>query len=175
MAVATRLQFIARFLESQALDLGTSSYPALIEYPTAAVNSGSPDFATGTASYTFDRVWTDDRTLTATSEALDLHTSLTSKLDGSAVSFVEVGGIVIHNTSTTSELIIGGAASNQAFANLFGAATERIKVQPLGLFVWFSPIDGAGLVVTNTSADQLKIDAGAATITYRIALLGRSA
>jgi hypothetical protein len=175
MAVASRISIMVRALESQSRDLGLATMPHLVEYPTPAVNSGSPEFATGTASYQFDRVWSDQRTLTATSEDLDLAGVLTSQLDGSTITFVEIGGILIYNTSTTAALTVGGAAANQAFTGLFAAATERLKVGPLGQVAWVSPIDGGGLTVVAGTADQLKIDAGAATITYQIVLLGRSA
>lgn len=177
MAVASRISIMVRALESQQRDLGLSSLPHLLEYPTAAVNSGSPEFATGTGDYQFDRVWSDERTLVATSEDLDLAGVLTSQLDGSTVTFVEIGGIYIYNASTTAgpALTVGGAAANQAYVGLFGAATERIKVGALGEFAWVAPLDGGGLTVTAGTGDQLKIDSGAATITYRIVLLGRSA
>jgi hypothetical protein len=175
MAVASRISIMVRALESQSRDLGLASLPHLLEYPTAAVNSGSPEFATGTGDYQFDRVWSDERTLTATSEELDLAGVLTSQLDGSAITFVEIGGILIYNSSTTAALTVGGAASNQAYVGLFAAATERIKVGPLGEVAWVSPIDGGGLTVTAGTGDKLKIDSGAATITYKIVLLGRSA
>ncbi len=177
MAVSTRINLMVRALESQVKDLGTASLPHLVEYPTAAVNSGQQDFATGTGDYQFDRVWSDERTLTATSESLDLAGSLTSQLDGSTVTFVEVGGILIYNTATAaaSVLIVGGAASNQAYVGLFNAAADKIKVGALGMFAWIAPLDGGGLTVTAGTGDILKVDSGAATITYRIAILGRSA
>lgn len=177
MAVSTRVQILLRAFESQVRDLGTASMPHLMEYPTPAVNSGLSDFASGTGDYQFDRVWSDERTLTSTSETLDLSGSLTSQLDGSTVSFVEVGGILIYNSAATAAavLTVGGAASNQAYAGLFGASADKIKVGALGMLMWIAPMDGGGLTVTNSTADQLKIDSGSSTITYKIVILGRSA
>jgi len=177
MSVSTRVQFMMQCLELQARDLGNAQMAHRAEYPTSAVNSGLIEFGSGTGDNQFDRIWTDERTLSATSESLDLAGSLTSQLDGTTVTFVEVGGIWLYNTATSaaSVLIAGGAASNQAYVGLFGAAADKIKIGALGQLFWFAPLDGGGLTVTAGTGDLLKIDAGAATITYRIALLGRSA
>lgn len=177
MAVSARVEFLVRCVESQVKDLGTSTLPHLMTYPTPAVNAGLTEFASGTGDYQFDRVWSDERTLTATSEDLDLAGVLTSQLDGSTVTFVEIGGIFIYNkaTAAASRLSVGGASANQAYVGLFAANNDIVKVGALGSFQWVAPLDGGGLTVTAGTGDTLKIDAGAATITYQIILLGRSA
>lgn len=132
------------------------------------------DLASGTGDNTFDMVWTDTRTLTATSETLDLSGSLTSAV-GVSITFVEIGLIYIYNkaTAAASVLIVGNGAA-PAFAGFLGGATQTMKVGPSGWVCWYSPLDSAGLTVANTTAQDLKIDSGAATITYNIVLVGRS-
>lgn len=169
MAVNLSLGVRLLLSESSALDFGTGVIPHLLEFP-GTLRTG--DYLTGTGSNTQNRVFADQRTLTATSETLDLYGGLTDAF-GVVINFVEVRGIYIKNTATAaaSVLIVGNGAA-PAFAGLVGAAAHTIKVGPSGLFLWVSPLDTAGLTVTNTTAQDLKIDAGAATITYDLAIWG---
>ena len=176
MAVATRAQIILRFLESYTLDMAVSTAPFVMEYPPATLNGGSPEIATGTGDWQSDTVWVDERTVTAAAEQLDLRGTLTSKLNGATLNFVEVSGIFVINTATALASVLSvGAGANPAFAGLFGATGDIFKVGPSGFNFWFSPLDGGGLVPVAGTGDMLTIDPGAATITYRIAILGRSA
>lgn len=176
MAVASRIPVLLRFLESATRDLGVPTMAHVLEYPPSALNSGSPEWATGTGDWQSDTVWSDERTVTGAAEQLDLRGTLTSQLTGATLTFVEVSAIVVINTATAlASVLLVGAGANPAFAGLFGATGDIIKVGPSGLLVWVSPLDGGGLTTTAGTADMLTIDPGAATITYRIAILGRSA
>lgn len=129
----------------------------------------------GTSNSQSDVVWSDTRTLAATSEDLDLAGSLPAPLDPSGtVTFAEVTLIAIRNKSTTSTeiLSVGGAAANQ-FINWVGDATDIVKIGANGVLLWTAPVDGAA--VTAGTGDKLKIDSGADTITYDILIVGRSA
>lgn len=172
MAVDTTLALRLMCSETAAEDLGTAQKSHLFEFPGTL---GTGNYVTGTADNKFDLVWSDTRTLTAAAESLDLYGSLTTKVTGT-ISMVELCGIFIRNESTTAASVLKvGAGSNPSFAGLFGATGDIIKVGASGLFVFFAPLDGGGVTVTNTTADILYIDSGAATITYSILLLGRSA
>lgn len=138
------------------------------------VKSLAMAFSSGTGSNAIDVWFSDDRSLAAASEGLDLSGSLTNAF-GATVSQVEVRFLLIYNSSTTDVLSIGGAAANQAYAGLFAASNDIIKVGPGGIFLWYSPVDGSGLTIAAGTADQLKIDAGSATITYSIYIGGVSA
>ena len=130
MSVNRRTFLRLLLAESAVEDMGSAVKTHTIEYP-GDLHTGS--YLTGTGDNQQDLVWTDRRTLTATSETLDL------------------------------------------YAGLFGGAAHTLKVSGGGIFHWEAPLDGGGLTVTNTTAQDLKIDAGAATITYDILVWGVSA
>lgn len=140
----------------------------------AFVKSFLDSLANGTGSDQADLLWWDTRTLTATSEDLDLAGSLLDPLSQAAMTFAKIKGIFIENTSTTSTeiLIVGGAAANQ-FINWVGDASDAVKIGPKGVLLLWSPEDG--YAVTADTGDLLKIDAGSDTITYNIILIGTSA
>jgi len=129
--------------------------------------------ADGTADNQADLFFADRRTLTATSEDLDLAGSLTDA-KGNTLTFVEIVAILIHNRSTTAteKLAVGGAAANQ-FINWVANSSDIVNIGPDGILLLWSPVDGYG--VTAGTGDLLKIDAGSDTIIYDILLVGRSA
>ena len=91
---------------------------------------------------------------------------------GDAANFAKVRALYIRNKSTTTgeKLTIGGASSN-AFP-LFPQTTYTYEIDPGGEFKDSSPVDGK--TVTAGTADKLKIDPGAATITFDIVIAGTS-
>jgi hypothetical protein len=173
MAVTGNIDLVLRFLESTSNDLGVASQAHTLTYP-GSIRSG--DYTSGTADNQQDLVWSDRRSLAATSEQLDLRGVLTAAIGGAAMSFVEVRGIAIVNraTAAASVLLVGGGA-NPAFSGLFGATGDIIKVPASGCLVWFAPLDGGGLATTAGTADMLTVDSGAATISYDIMVWGVSA
>lgn len=136
--------------------------PTLSDVQALALSLGS-----GTGSNAIDKWWSDSRTLTATSEELDLVGSLSDAF-GATFSGVEARFVCIKNTSSTDSLILGAAASNQAYSGLFGGTAHTITVPAGGILLWYAPIDGKGLTLAGGTADKLKVDAGSATITYDI-------
>jgi hypothetical protein len=177
MAVNTRVRLELEATESRTTLLGGSSIAQhRLAYPHPLVNGGLSEFASGTANYQGDLVYEFGETLAATTRTFDLHTSLSQELAAAAFSPIEITGIWIFNDAlvAASILILGNGAA-PAYVNLFGAAAHTIRIPPLGCFVWESPLRGAGLVVTNTTAQDFKLDAGIASIPYRMILRGRSA
>lgn len=169
--MAANLSLLVRLhiTESNPLDLATVVANHLLEFP-GSLQSG--DYLTGTTDNKQNRVFTDTRSLVATTETLDLYGGLTDAF-GVAINFVEVRGIYIRNRSTVAASVLTvGNATAPAFAGLFQAATQRAVVPASGVFLWTAPLDGGGLVVTNTTADGLKLDSGAATISFDIAIWG---
>ena len=173
MSAILNLRALAEIREFTDNDLGSASQVHRIEYP-GSLRSG--EYGTGTGDNQQDLVWSDRRTLTATAEQLDLRGVLTAAIGGAALGVVEARGIFIINraTAAASVLLIGGGA-NPAFAGLFGATGDIVKVPAGGCFLWHAPLDGGGLATTAGTADMLTIDASASTITYDIVIWGVSA
>lgn len=169
--VDTQLYLRLACQEQAVNDLGVAQQPHLFEFP-GTLNPGG-NYGTGTTDNKMDVIWSDQRTLVATSEQLDVRGVLTSAINNTALAFIEVRGIFIKNHSATALLVGGGA--NPAFAGLFGATGDIIKVPPQGLFAWFAPMDGLGLSTTAATADMLTMDSVASTVIYTIVLLGVSA
>lgn len=141
----------------------TSHLPHLLEV--------TANRASGTSNSQQDLVWSDRLTLSTSPTDIDL-TALTSELDGSTDTIVEVTGIYIYNRSTTSgeDVQIGGDASA---VGIFGAAADYAVLGPGGIFVWESPIFGVS--VANSSTDILQLTAAAGTPAVDVVILGRSA
>lgn len=174
--MAVNLSLVVKLLgmESASNDLGVSTMPHKLDYPGTLYADG--DYVSGTTDNKQDLIWSDRRTLVATSEQLDLAGVLTAALGGSAITMVEVRGIAIVNraTSATSRLKLG-AGANPSFAGLFVATGDIILIPASGLFLWHAPLDGGGLTVTASTGDMLTLDSAAATITYDIVVWGVSA
>jgi hypothetical protein len=163
LSTTLRVKFTADFQDDSALNtaLGNLAY-ALAE-----------DLADGTAANQADRIHASRRTLTATSENLDLAGVLLDAYSA-VITFAKIRAMIIHNRTLTTgfKLAVGGAASNQ-FINWVGNANDIINVGPGGTLVLTSPVDG--FAVTPDTGDLLKVDAGANTIQYDVFLIGTSA
>jgi len=164
--VSTDLTVKAAALESLAADLGTAKL--LHTWPSTT----AWHYANGTDASQCDLVWTDQRTVTGAAEALDLAGSLTSLINGQAVTFAEICFIGVNMVTQTSgyTLTIGGGSTPLA---LFADPTHKILIGPGGPFIWSNFVNG--VTIGAGSTDLLKIDPGANTITYDIILIGRSA
>ena len=129
--------------------------------------------AAGAAATAADIMFADRRTLTATSEDLDLAGILTDAYKD-VLTYAVVCGFLVRNRSTTTTeiLAVGGAAANQ-FINWVGNSSDIVNVGPNGFMFLWSPVDG--YAVTAGTGDLLKIDAGADTIIYDIIVIGTSA
>ena len=162
MAVDFKLRLDLIAYETQTKDTGVASLRHLEEV--------LEELPTGTASGQMDRVWSDKRNLAATSETLDVLASLTSQLDGSTLSFVELNLVYIRHRSASGDLKIGGGSN---VLPLFDNTSDILPIKPGGYFLWFAPNDGITPVAG--TGDLLQVDAGAATIDYTVILGGRSA
>lgn len=152
-------------LYQNLLDFGTAEYRPVI--------NNRFEFAEGVGLNQAQKVFTDQRTLTASSsEDLDLNGVLTDCF-GAALAFTEIKALLIKAAaSNVNNVLVGGAATNQ-FVTPFGAATHTITVRPGGLLLLVAP-DATGYAVTPSTGDLLKIaNSGAgSSVVYDIALLG---
>jgi hypothetical protein len=130
---------------------------------------------TGTGAGQADQIFTDRRTLPAgTSEDLDLAGTLINAL-GDVITFARVKGIIVIADGTNpNNLVVGNAATNP-FVGPFGSAVHTHSVRPGGFYAW-GCTDATGYVVTATTADLLRILAGAGgNHIYDIVIVGASA
>ena len=131
-------------------------------------------FLDGVVALGVKQIFADVRTLIASAtEDLDLiGAALTTKL-GAALNITKVRGImVLADPANTNDVVIGGATTN-GFISPFGAATDRVKVRPGGVFCLCTP-DAVGYAAVATTADLLRIANGGAgsSVTYSIIVWG---
>jgi hypothetical protein len=167
MALSTRVSMDLAATLTSALDLTSPSAP--LTYKRDLI------WGSGTGASQADKVWSDQRTLTASStEDLDLAGgSLTDALGGS-LTFARVRALLIYAASgNTNNVVVGGDSNALLFG---GAAAHTVTVRPGGLFFLAAP-DSTGYVVTASTGDILQVaNSGAGTsVTYDIIVIGASA
>jgi len=166
MTVAGRLGVYTRGLqEGKALDLGNHVVQLDRDYALQISN--------GTGAGQADRIFHDQRS-TAGNDDLDLAGVLTDTF-GATLTFAKVKGIIVAAAAGNSgNVIIGGASST--FNTWVTGTNPAVLVRPGGVFALLDgQADAAGYAVTPTSADILRITAGAGTVTYDIVIIGTSA
>lgn len=155
---------------SSALDLGTAACKQVLDF--------TAELASGTGDSQVDRLFSDERTITASSsENLDLAGSLADAL-GATITMVELAGLIVTADATNTNNVVLGNGTNPLIGGPFGAAgANTIAIPPGGVFQWFAPKDGQGVAVTASTGDILKVaNSGAGTsVKYKIVLFGRSA
>lgn len=155
--------------QTGSADLGTPSFN------TEALAILATEFGSGTSENQVDKMFSDSRTINASSsETLDLAGSLSDAF-GATITFATVKAILIKaNAGNTNNVVVGNAGAND-FVGPFGAATHTIAVKPGGVFLITAP--ETGWTVTAGTGDALKIaNSGAGTgVTYSIIILGTSA
>ena len=157
------LSVAAEIIDS--LDVGSVSYP---------VNYGANYVLTdGTGADQAKKIWTDTRTLTASSsENLDLAGVLTDAF-GATLTFTKIKAIIIKaDAANVNDVVIGNHAT-AACLMFFGAAAHTAAIKPGGMLAVVAP-DANGYAVTATTADMLKVlNSGAGTsVTYTIIVIG---
>jgi hypothetical protein len=165
MGVSGTLTVSARLNYTGVLDLSTVSQPLAYQVAQA--------FATGTGANQATKLFTDTRTLAAsTAEDLDLAGVLVDAF-GATLTFASVRGLIIAAAPTNvNNVIVGNAASN-GFISWVGGATHTITVRPGGVFALLTP-DAAGYAVTAATADLLHVANGGAgtSVNYDVVILG---
>jgi len=134
------------------------------------------NMATGTAANQADKVWSDERTLTASSsEDLDLSGVLVDPF-GATLTLARVKLLIVYALpANTNNVVLGNATSN-GWVGPFGAAAHTISIRPGGLISMIAP-DATAWPVTAGTGDLLHVaNSGAGTsVTYDIAVIGSSA
>lgn len=128
----------------------------------------------GTGARQADKVFSDTRTIAASSnDDLDL-TSLTDPL-GAALAFAGVKAIFVKAADgNTNDVVIGGGTN--PFIGPFADASDKVALKP-GEVLLITNRTAAGWAVTNSTADILRIANGGSgsSVTYSIILVGDSA
>lgn len=131
--------------------------------------SKSQTFTNGTAADQANMVWSDQRTLGASPDDLDLAGSLTNAF-GTTITFTSIKGIIVYAASGNSgDLTIGGDGT-APLAEWTGATTDTVIVKPGGMFALINP-EADGYAVTATTADILQVS-GTTSDVYDIILIG---
>jgi len=171
MAVILEMEFLMKLTEQQTADLGV---PQLVHSFKLGGIAGSSKLVlpSGSAANKQNLVYSDSFSLAATPTTLDLAGTIASKLNGATLTFTNIRGFALRNTSTTTgeNITVGGNANG--LVNWVTAVGDEIILGPSGLLVIHSPIDGYD--VTAGTGDILEFDPGAATITAELAIWGIS-
>jgi hypothetical protein len=168
MTLQSKLTIAAAAALTASLDLGVARAPLDFKHVL--------DLADGTGAAQADLLWHDQRTLAASgSESLDLAGgSLTDAL-GTALTFARVKGLIVAAAAgNTTEVLVGGAATN-AWASWVDAADNEVVVRPGGVVALLAP--GTGYAVTADTGDLLQIanSSSGTSVTYDIVIIGASA
>lgn len=168
MPVTTNIKVSVDALQTGSIDLATLSAPHSLSY-TKLLTSG-------TAAGQGDVVWSDVRTIAASSnDDLDLAGTLVGAF-GTTTTFVRVKSImIVADAANTNNVVIGNAAATQ-FVGPFGAATHTITLKPGAAFFICDP-GATAWAVSAGSTDLLRIaNSGAgSTVNYSIVIVGASA
>jgi len=168
MALTTRLQVIANAHLQSALDLVTAEAKLAKQWAV--------DLATGTGADQADKVFSDQRTLTASAtEDLDLAGSLVDAL-GATITFARIKALIIRAASGNTNNVVIGAAGANPWTGPLGGTTPTITLRPGGLVCLIAP-DATAWAVTAGTGDLLKVanSAGSTSVTYDIVIIGASA
>lgn len=167
-SLTSSLRVLLQSTQVNQLDLAAGRFPFTYDK--------SVNLPNGTGAGQADMLWTDTRTLAAsTSEVLDLAGSLVGAF-GATLTFARVKGLLIRAADgNTNDLLIGGAASN-GFASWVGDPTDKVKIKPGGLLLLMAP-GAIGYPVTAGTGDGLQVANSAAgtSVTYDVAVIGASA
>lgn len=165
--VSTDLDLTIKVVERET-GIGSGQEASYLRHPIELIG----DYGSGTGVNQNDVVYSITTTATGAAHTYDLD-GLTSTLTGDAIAFAEITLIAVVNLSTTSTQTLTVGAGSNPLASWLGAAGDAVVVGPSGAMLVSSPIDG--YAVTAGTGDTLTINPGAATITYRLLILGRSA
>lgn len=171
MTLRANLSIAAVASLSAQLDLTLAAAPLTVTYLAT--------LASGTGAGQADKMFSDTRTLTASSsEDLDLAGSLVDAL-GATVTFVKIKGLIVAAAAgNTNNVVVGGVAAGLASGPILPQTTGQVTLRPGAAFaVICGAADATGYPVTATTADLLHIANGSSgtSVTYDIIIIGTSA
>jgi len=168
MPLQATIKAAIRGSHTRALDLAAAAFPL--------DKVASIELLDGVGVNQADRLFTDQRTITASAnDDLDLAAVLTDAF-GQVITFARVKAIlIVAAAANVNDLVVGAAAAN-AFVGPFGASTHTIKVRPGGMLL-LACADATGWAVTAGTGDILRVanGAGGSSVVYDIIIIGASA
>lgn len=132
--------------------------------------------ANGTAAGQADRIFSDTRTVNAsTNDDLDLAGVLTDSF-AATITFVKIKGLFIRSAAANAQNFTVGNATSNAWATLLNA-TGTVTMRPgATLLLAAGSADATAYAVTAGTGDILRVANGAgSSITYDIIVIGTSA
>jgi hypothetical protein len=168
MTLSSKLQISAVADYATTLDLAEARSTMTKVYQSILTN--------GTGAGMADKVFHDQRTLTASSnEDLDLAGVLLDPLGGT-LTFARIKGLIVAASANNANNVVVGAAASNAWATLLGA-THTLTLRPGAMFAAFAgQADATGWAVTAGTGDLLRVtnSAGVTSVTYDIIIIGSS-
>lgn len=162
------------------LEFTEATFPTTAETINRAIRVGleSLTFSDGTGDQAATKIWAQRNTLVATSTTLDLTAlplpNVSNTGTGSPVqSFSKIKILIVYPEGTDGQILYLGNAASTVWYPFLDTSTDRLKC-------W----SGAPTILPNTRAQasnawtvdasnkSLKIDSGAITLTYTLALVG---
>lgn len=128
------------------------------------------DFANGTGAHQANTVWSDRRSLNAsTTEDLDLAGGGLVDAFGVAFAPAKVRALLIYSSpANTVNLTLFGDANSVPLLN---TAATTVTLQPGGMYLFTAPAT-AGVAVTAGTGDIVQVASGAATVSYDVIVIG---
>jgi hypothetical protein len=168
MALSTSIALRINAAFTSALDLVTLSAPLKLDF--------NDSLDSGTGADQADLVFSDTRTLTASSnEDLDL-AGVLFQVDGSAFTLAKLKLIFISAAAgNTNNVVVSRPASNGV--PFLSAASDAFAIKPGGSFFMYAPVAAGICTVTAATGDLINIanSAGGSSVTYSIIMVGTSA
>lgn len=189
LAALTGLAVVILALLAHQGDLGAASLTSRIEVkvtgtlsnPLDLAPEGSveakvlsqviQDFANGTGANQANVIWSDRRTLTAsTTEDLDFAGGGLTDAFGAAIAPTKIRMVlVVSASSNVQNITLFGDANSVPLLN---TAATTVTLQPKGVYLFTAPT-AAGVTVTATTGDIIQVANGAGvSVTYDIIVIG---
>lgn len=168
MTVSAKAYTGIQITHKQANDDGAADLEISAHIDTPVV------FAAGSGSGQVNTEWTDERSLSASSnESLDLNAGTITDGLNNVASFSFVNAVEIIADAANVNNVVVGAGTNP-FVGPMGGTTPTVTLKPGERMMWIAP--GAGWAITGGSNDILKVanSSSGTAVGYRIKIVGRS-
>jgi hypothetical protein len=156
---------------------GTAKNTLDLTYAQAALayaKSGS--LVTGTGANQADRIFSDQRTIAASSnDDLDLNGTALQDVLGENLALLRIKVLAVYAAAGNTNVLVMGGGTNPV-TTILGGTTPTLNIRPGGMVLLTAP-DATGFAVTAATADILRFTNGGAgtTVTYDVVIIGASA